>query len=251
METTKTRTIRYTHYLRNIFPTNDVSVLELAAKTMGRLAGSLGIKRAEYMETEIKKSYEWLSEERNEGKRLSAVIILKELAISMPSYFYQQINGFFTHIIIALRDPKEQIREAAAKAMRAALVVTAQRESPEQNVKLRWYSECYEEAMSSFSDQLSREKGLSRDDHVHGALLILNELLRCSNSEWEKKYTMLMQKLDADQDVSDEMSSVNVKIQLSWASQHLSEDKSQTTIYESNVCRKLISEKYEKICSGK
>lgn len=251
METTKTRTTRYAHYLRNIFPTNDVSVLELAAKTMGRLAGSLGIKRAEYLETEIKRSFEWLSEERNEGKRLSAVIILKELAIAMPSYFYQQINGFFNHIIVALRDPKEQIRESAAKALRAALVVTAQRETPEQNVKLTWYSEYYVEAMSSFSDQLSREKGLSRDDHVHGALLILNELLRCSNAEWEKKYTMLMQKLDADQDVSDEMSSVNVKMQHSWSSQHFTEDKSQTTIYESTVCKKLISEKYEKICSGK
>uniref|UniRef100_A0A1E1W8G7 TOG domain-containing protein n=1 Tax=Pectinophora gossypiella TaxID=13191 RepID=A0A1E1W8G7_PECGO len=249
-ETMKTRTTRYAHYLRNIFPANDLGVLELAAKTMGRLATTLGIKRVEYVEYEIKRVFEWLSEERNEGKRLSAVLILRELAISMPSCFYQQINGFFNNIIVGLRDPKEQIREASAKALRAALVVTAQREGPEQGNKVRWYADCYEEAMISFSDQTAREKGLSRDDHVHGALLILNELLRCSNANWEKKYTMLMQKLDADQDVSDEMTSLSSKLQITWSSQQFSDNEQQVTaIYESNICKRLVSEKYEKICS--
>lgn len=247
-ETTKTRTIRYAHYLRNIFPSTDISVLELAAKTMGRLAASLGVKRGEYVEYEMKRAYEWLAEERNEGKRLSAVLILRELAIAMPSYFYQHIHHFFKHIVVALRDPKDQIREAAAKALRAALAVTAQREIPENSNKIQWYSECYEEAVTSFTDQIARDRGLSRDDHVHGALLILNELLRCSNSAWEKKYTMLMQKLDAEQETSDDMSSLSSKVHNSWSSN--TDDKNQNTpIYESNICKKLISEKYEKICS--
>ncbi|XP_063386594.1 serine/threonine-protein kinase mTor-like [Cydia fagiglandana] len=248
-ETTKSRTIRYTQYLRNVFPSADIGIVELAAKAMGRLAATLGVKRGEYVEQEMKRCYEWLSEERNEGKRLSAVLILKELAIAMPSWFYQQITKFFNHIMIALRDPKDQIREAAAKALRAALVVTAQRELPEQINKVQWYSECYEEAMTSFTDQPIREKGLNRDDHVHGALLILNELLRCSNSAWEKQYTALMQKLDAEQDTSDEIMSLGTKIQTSWNPQHFSEEKNQTVIYESNICKQLITEKYEKICS--
>ncbi|KAL0821941.1 hypothetical protein ABMA28_005332 [Loxostege sticticalis] len=233
-ETTKTRTIRYAHYLRNIFPSTDISVLELAAKTMGRLAASLGVKRGEYVEYEMKRAYEWLAEERNEGKRLSAVLILRELAIAMPSYFYQHIHHFFKHIVVALRDPKDQIREAAAKALRAALAVTAQREIPENSNKIQWYSECYEEAVTSFTDQIARDRGLSRDDHVHGALLILNELLRCSNSAWEKKYTMLMQKLDAEQETSDDMSSLSSKVHNSWSSN--TDDKNQNTpIYESNI----------------
>ncbi|XP_075980092.1 serine/threonine-protein kinase mTor-like isoform X2 [Anticarsia gemmatalis] len=249
-ETTKARNVRYAHYLRNVFPSNDVTVLELGAKTMGKLAVTLGIKRVEYVEYEIKRSYEWLAEERNEGKRLSAVLILRELAISMPSYFYQHINGFFNHIMIPLRDPKEQIREAAAKALRAALVITAQRENPEQSNKAHWYIQCHEQAMMSFADQTGRERGLSRDDHVHGALLILNELLRCSNSAWEKKYTSLMQKLDSEQDLSDEMTPLNSKVQSSWTIQHFPDDKSQHTIvYESSICKKLITETYEKICS--
>lgn len=216
---------------------------------MGRVSTTLGIKRGEYVETEIKRAFGWLAEERNEGKRLSAVLILRELAISMPSYFYQQINGFFNHIMIALRDPKEQIREAAAKALRAAFVLTAQRELPEQSTKAHWYIQCYEEAMTSFDEQ---GRYLSRDDHVHGGLLILNELLRCSNSTWEKKYTNLMQKLDVEQEMSDEIFSFHSKMQGSWASQHFSDDKTQfASIFESGICKKLITEKYEKICSGK
>lgn len=250
-ETTKTRLNRYAQYLRNIFPSNDVSILELAAKTMGRLAVSLGVKRGEYVEVEIKRAYEWLSEERSESKRLSAVLILRELAIAMPSYFYQHIGGFFNNIHSALRDPKEQIRELAAKTLRAAFVVTSQREQPDQSNKVHWYSECYEEAMTSFSDNTVRERGLSRDEHVHGALLILNELLRCSNAAWEKKYTMLMQKLDTEQDVSDEMFSLSSKMHNSWTIQSLEEKHTSIGIYESSVGRKLIVEKYEKIASGK
>ncbi|XP_068617992.1 serine/threonine-protein kinase mTor-like [Battus philenor] len=249
-ETTKIRLNRYAQYLRNIFPSNDVSILELAAKTMGRLAISLGVKRGEYVEIEIKRAYEWLSEERSESKRLSAVLILRELAIAMPSYFYQHIGGFFNNILTALRDPKEQIREMAAKTLRAAFVVTSQREQPDQSNKAHWYSECYEEAMTSFSDQNTRERGLNRDEHVHGALLIFNELLRCSNAAWEKKYTMLMQKLDAEQDVSDEMLSLSSKMHNVWTSQNFSEEKYiPMGIFESSICRKLIVEKYEKIAS--
>ncbi|KAJ8712457.1 hypothetical protein PYW07_005299 [Mythimna separata] len=248
-ETTKTRNIRYAYYLRNVFPSTDLNVLELGAKTMGRLAVTLGIKRGEYVESELKRAYEWLAEERNEGKRLSAVMILRELAISMPSYFFQHINGFFNYIMIPLRDPKEQIREAAAKALRAALVITSQREIPEQSNKAHWYIQCFEQSMLSFAEQPGRERGLSRDDHVHGALLILNELLRCSNAAWEKKYTTLMQKLDSEQDISDEMTSLNSKVQNSWTVQQFPEDKSQhTLVYESSICKKLIGEQYEKIC---
>lgn len=218
---------------------------------MGRLAATLGVNRGEYVEFEMKRSFEWLREDRNEGKRLSAVLILKELAIAMPSYFFQQINGFFNYIMLALRDPKEQIREAAAKALRASLVVTSQREHSEKSHTTHWYIQCYEEAMKSFTEQTIRERGLSRDDHVHGTLLIFNELLRCSNILWEKRYTMLMQKLDVEQEISDEMSTFNWKSQSSWSSHHFPNDKHQPVMYESSICRKLISEKYEFITTSK
>lgn len=253
-ETTKTRTTRYANYLRNVFPTSDISVLELAAKTMGRLASSLGVKRSEYIEFEMKRGLEWLGEERNEGKRLSAVLILKEFAIAMPTYFFQQINTFFDHILLAIRDPKSQVREAAAKAMRAAFVVTAQRENSKQSHKAHWYIQCYEEAMTSFSDAVNRDRHLNRDDHDHGSLLIFNELLRISNSSWENKYTNLMQKLDTEQENIDELTSMTTKVNNLWSSKYVFSDNTvtqPTPFNESNVCRQLMLEKYEKICSGK
>ncbi|VVC87256.1 unnamed protein product [Leptidea sinapis] len=189
--------------------------MELAAKTVGRLATVSGVKRSEYVDFEVKRAFEWLSEERNEGRRHSAVLLLKELAIAMPTYFYQQVSGFFDHILVALKDPKQQIREAAAKALRAGLVVTAQRETAKQSTaKPQWYMQCYEEAMQSFDDVPIKEKGMTKEDRVHGGLLILNELLRCSNAAWERKYTHLMRSLDTQKDitVSDDIIFISTKL---------------------------------------
>lgn len=258
-DTTKTRITRFANYLRNLLPSSDVGVMELAAKTVGRLATVSGVKRAEYVEFEVKRAFEWLSEERNEGRRHSAVLLLKEMAIAMPTYFYQQVSGFFDHILIALKDPKQQIREAAAKALRAGLVVTAQRESAKQSTaKPQWYNQCYEEAMISFEDIPIKEKGITREDRVHGGLLILNELFRCSNATWENKYTALMQSLDTQKDntVSDDII-ISSKIHSPSVKRGYLSDGFKTEnvqypvpIYESEVCRKLLTAKFEKICQG-
>lgn len=61
-------------------------------------------------------------------------MVLKELAVTMPTYFYQLVSQFFELIIIAIQDPKIAIREGAVEALRAALGVTAQREIGKQKV---------------------------------------------------------------------------------------------------------------------
>ncbi|XP_041981966.1 serine/threonine-protein kinase mTOR [Aricia agestis] len=257
-DTTKTRITRFANYLRNLLPSSDVGVMELAAKTVGRLATVSGVKRAEYVEFEVKRAFEWLSEERNEGRRHSAVLLLKELAIAMPTYFYQQVSGFFDHILVALKDPKQQIREAAAKALRAGLVVTAQRESAKQSTaRPQWYMQCYEEAMMLLEDAPIKEKGITREDKVHGGLLILNELLRCSNANWEQKYSYLMSSLDVQKDitVSDDIIFISSKLHSPSVKRGCLSDGFKTEnvqypvpIYESEVCKKLLAEKFERIC---
>lgn len=110
--------------------------MELAAKTMGRLAIVSGSKASEYVEFEVKRAFEWLgATERHEGRRHAAVLVLRELAITMPTYFYQQVSQFFENIFTAVQDPKLIIRESAVEALRAALIVTAQRESSKQSQK--------------------------------------------------------------------------------------------------------------------
>lgn len=235
--------------------------MELAAKTVGRLATVSGVKRAEYVEFEVKRAFEWLQEERNEGRRHSAVLLLKELAIAMPTYFYQQVSGFFDHILIALKDPKQQIREAAAKTLRAGLIVTTHRESAKQSTaRPQWYMQCYDEAMQSFEDITAKDKGAGREEKVHGGLLILNELLRCSNCEWETKYTHLkerLNKIQQDMGVSDEIICISEKLHSPSVKRGYLSDGFKTenvtypvAVYESDVCRQLLTQAYDRICDG-
>ena len=44
---------------------------------------------------------------------------------------------------------------------------------------------CLDEALKAWDEALGRERRMTRDDWMHGSLLIINELLRCSNNEAE------------------------------------------------------------------
>ncbi|XP_054720357.1 serine/threonine-protein kinase mTOR-like [Uloborus diversus] len=186
---TAIRTSRFVNYLRNLLPSSDSGVMELAAYAIGRLALVSANYTAEYVEFEAKRAFEWLSGDRHEAKRHSAVLVLRELAVSTPTFFFQQVQQFFDCIFNAARDPKASIREAAVAALRAALVVTAQRETKETQ-KPHCYKQCYDEAVKGF-EEASKEK-VTRDEKSHGSLLVINELLRCSNVEGE----MIRQELE-------------------------------------------------------
>ncbi|KAK3104575.1 hypothetical protein FSP39_005244 [Pinctada imbricata] len=182
---TSTRRSRFSNYLRNLLPSNDVSVMEMASRAVGFLAFSSGSYAADYVEFEVKRSLEWLTGDRQEGKRYAAVLVLKELAVNTPTFFFQQVQQFFDCIFNAVRDSKANIREGAVSALRAALTVTSQRES-KATQRSQWYKQCYDEAVRLFDDPQGRERKMTRDDWAHGSLLIMNELLRCSNIEGER-----------------------------------------------------------------
>ncbi|PKU38568.1 serine threonine-protein kinase mtor [Limosa lapponica baueri] len=180
-----TRIGRFANYLRNLLPSNDPVVMEMASKAIGRLAMAGDTFTAEYVEFEVKRALEWLGADRNEGRRHAAVLVLRELAISVPTFFFQQVQPFFDNIFVAVWDPKQAIREGAVSALRACLILTTQRE-PKEMQKPQWYRHTYEEAEKGFDETLAKEKGMNRDDRIHGALLILNELVRISSMEGER-----------------------------------------------------------------
>ncbi|XP_012282445.1 serine/threonine-protein kinase mTOR isoform X2 [Orussus abietinus] len=250
-----TRTIRFANYLRNLLPSNDVGVMELAAKTVGKLALVSGTFTAEYVEFEVKRAFEWLGGDRHEGKRHAAVLVLRELAVSMPTYFFQQVTPFFDLIFNAVRDPKPIIREGAVEALRAALVVTAQRETAKQMHKSQWYKQCYDELVAGFEESTSREKGYNKDDRIHGSLLVLNELLRCSNIQWERNYESLMERLNCNtkQNENDVLSPMpRLKAiafsRRSGSSQNCSGQRhSMHPTHESAACRCLLQERLDDI----
>ncbi|XP_075459599.1 serine/threonine-protein kinase mTOR isoform X2 [Ascaphus truei] len=180
-----TRISRFANYLRNLLPSNDPVVMEMASKAMGRLAMAGDTFTAEYVEFEVKRALEWLGADRNEGRRHAAVLVLKELAVSAPTFFFQQVQPFFDNIFFAVWDSKQAIREGAVAALRACLILTTQRE-PKEMQKPQWYKQTFEEAEKGFDETLSKEKGMNRDDRIHGALLIINELVRISSMEGER-----------------------------------------------------------------
>lgn len=261
---TSTRISRFSNYLRNLLPSNDVSVMEMAARAVGWLAYSSGSYAAEYVEHEVKRALEWLTSDRQESKRLAAVLVLKELAVNTPTFFFQQVQQFFDCIFNAVRDPKPNIREGAVAALRAALAVTSQRES-KATQKAQWYRQCYDEAVKLYDELQGREKKLSRDDWAHGSLLIMNELLRCSNIEGER-LRMEMEDITNQQYQHErtlkEMSKTHKSPSSSLALQQFqhkafpinnfmsgNRHNLQKISFESRTCKQLVESHFDKVCA--
>ncbi|KAK3923760.1 Serine/threonine-protein kinase mTOR [Frankliniella fusca] len=246
---------RFANYLRNLLPSSDTGVMELAAHTVGMLALVSGTYAAEYFEFEVKRAFEWLGGDRNEGKRFAAVLVLRKLALCVPTYFFQQVQTFFDLIFNAVRDPKPAIREGAVDALRAALIATSQREMAKQAQKPTWYKQCFDEVLKGFEDAPTRERGTNREDRIHGSLLVLNELFRCSNATWERKYISLMEKVQSQPEAKTEECVDLVTLQRktpvgskSPLGPHRESVPAASIIYESAACRQLIMERFDDIC---
>lgn len=93
-----------------------------------------------------------------------------------------------------------------------------------------------------------------RDERIHGALLVMNELMRCSNSEWEHKYEELLQKIDTKQNNDDYFAVFNKPRFFHTFNkrvpqyQNIISNTFQIPVIESPMCRLLIEEKYNYIC---
>ena len=119
--------------------------------------------------------------------------MLREIAYCMPTFFFQNVQQFFDVIFHAIYDPKPHLRESAANALRMALVVTSQRETSSQSREgagghSSWYQRCFTQVVEGLDDSTPvKDKSLvaSREERIHGSLLVLSELLRCSNAKWE------------------------------------------------------------------
>ncbi len=86
--------IQFANYIRMVFPqpSLDAETLEVTAHALGHLVRAAGALKTEFVDFEIKRALEWLMAERVENRRLASVLILKELAESAPTLFYQQIR---------------------------------------------------------------------------------------------------------------------------------------------------------------
>ena len=102
---------------------------------IGHLARAGGTLTADIVEYEVQRALEWL--EGDQQRRHAAVLVLRELAENTPTLFNVYVGSFLDHIWVALRDPKESIREGAIQALRACLTLIAKRDH-------RWRAQWYE-----------------------------------------------------------------------------------------------------------
>ena len=144
--------------------------------------------KLDMIDHELRRAFELLQGPRHEGKRYAAVLVLREIAFSMPTFFFQNVGQFFSVIFAAINDSNQLLREAAVNAVRAALVLTAQRETTRQTRSQHdsWYKAIWSKTKNGL-EYIDTTNSKRTADLRHGALLVLAELFRASNGEWERR----------------------------------------------------------------
>lgn len=91
--------------------------------SLGRLAAPTLAITTDFVEFEIKRAFEWLQGDRIENRRLSAILVLKELSIQAPNTISQHLNQIFDLIWVGLRDSKVFHRFSFVSGVYCALVL--------------------------------------------------------------------------------------------------------------------------------
>lgn len=165
--------------LMDAFTANtDYSTMEHAALTLGRLVRIGGASISDVVEDQVKRGLHWLASPRQEHARLAGVIILQELANASPAIFNVHVRSFIEVIWNPLRDPRQNIRDAAVSALKACLILVEKRET---RYRVQWYYRLFEETQRGLTRVTSVET-------VHGSLLALGELLRHSGEFMLARY---------------------------------------------------------------
>ncbi|KAK5092938.1 phosphatidylinositol kinase-related protein kinase tor1 [Exophiala xenobiotica] len=163
---------KYSNYLRAALRSNDAAVLDAASRALGHLARPGGAFTAELVEAEMTSAFEWLQpDSKQESRRLAAVLLIRELAKNSPTLVYGFIPQIFELIWNAIRDPKDNIRRAAAESVSACFGVMVARDSAFQ---AQWFQKIYTRALEGL-------RSTTNVDDIHGSLLILKELLQQGN----------------------------------------------------------------------
>jgi hypothetical protein len=108
------------------------------------------ISNVDYVEFELNRALEWLRSSLTH-ERFAACAVLHQLADNAPTTFSSRNREFFELIWGPLRDPKEQLRSVAVKALSACLAVMRQREQ-----RLEGYFTVHDQIMIGLQGTSSR-----------------------------------------------------------------------------------------------
>ena len=162
---------RFCNYLRMVLPSNDIQVMEYAAKAMGKLSspsigGSLAVELVEF---EVKRSLEWLLNDKTEFKRYAAVLIIKEIALNASTILYGYMGQILECIWIPLRDVHQNVRFVASESFSVCLSLIQQRDSQQRE---QWYKSMYTQILQGFKQ--------SSTEQLHGSFLAMQAMIRFS-----------------------------------------------------------------------
>lgn len=194
--------------LRDLLMLNDIGVLEIVTMLIGRLGASVpGNKGNDLVAFHVGKAFDWLQDRSaSEYRRRAAVLLLREVARRLPTVFYPKVPVFFSGIFNVIFDTQLGNRECAVRAVSAAFNMLVKREMKDTGYQPPYFWICFEAVIEVLQPADKGSKDLkiakppslksnpdagfekpstayswSRDEHLHGALLLLNELLLLCN----------------------------------------------------------------------
>lgn len=150
----------------------------MASKALGHLARAGGALAFQVVEMHINQSLEWLRDEKHERRHLAAVLILRELAQNTPTLFNVHVDAFIRDIWVALRDPKEEVREAAVEALRVCLRDIVKRGRD-------WHTACSSKLFNEAEVGFNTKNPSSHK--IHASLLCVGELLNIQPFDYMKE----------------------------------------------------------------
>ena len=124
--------IQFASSLRTVLEKSaDLTTLTVASKALGNLTRHGGTTLIELVEENIIRPAFGALQQASaaSARRLSAVLVLQELALNNPTLFYLYADQFFTTIWVALKDVGADTRQAAASSLSASLQLLAARDS--------------------------------------------------------------------------------------------------------------------------
>ena len=179
--------VRLTHYTRHlgtitlIRPSKDIELQEHAASTLGKLHQASGNKHTQSAEYQIRIFFEFLNHCEDDTQMLQAVLMLREIATSMPSLFIGKAEGdhFFSRIIPAFKSNSET-RNRGSALLNVVIRLYAMREEKDRK-KVTRLEQRNTWAYQVYKNFRSLSENLSNETDCHGAILMLHELVSVAN----------------------------------------------------------------------
>ncbi|KAJ2431895.1 phosphatidylinositol kinase- protein kinase tor1, partial [Coemansia sp. RSA 2531] len=130
------------------------------------------------VETDLIRSLEWLTNERDEVLRMTALQIIEALCTGASTTLFPLLPKILTQLSLHLRDHKYELRIAAARALGACLGMMPSHDTATRSV---WLGYLYEEQQ--------RGQGLGSVEGYHAALLTCQELIHYGGMYMQENFT--------------------------------------------------------------